>query len=108
MKCQSFVHCQILCNDRLCSSMGNNSAVGFSDHVLLMLQVMNSHENCGMRNTVVQEDRDVTERDDIKENFHFSLVDFEVKYSQPLSLRKKLYEFYTAPITKFWGQAVSD
>jgi transient receptor potential cation channel subfamily M protein 3 len=89
--------------------MGNNYAVEFCDHVVLMLQVLISQENYGIRNTVVQEnEEDVTERDDIKQNFNFPLDYFEVKYNQPLSLRKKLYEFYTAPITKFWGHAVSD
>lgn len=29
------------------------------------------------------------------------------KEERPLKLRKKLYEFYTAPISKFWGHSVS-
>lgn len=62
-----------------------------------------------MRNTVVQRnEEDVIEHDDIKQNFRFPPNYFEVKYNQLLSRRKKLYEFYTAPITKFWAHAVSD
>jgi transient receptor potential cation channel subfamily M protein 3 len=62
-----------------------------------------------MKNTVVQENgKVVTECDDINQHFHFPLDYFEVKSSRPLRLKKKLYEFYTAPITKFWGHSVSD
>jgi len=32
---------------------------------------------------------------------------YDNKTTRPLRLRKKLYEFYTAPITKFWANAVS-
>lgn len=32
---------------------------------------------------------------------------YDNKNSRPLRLKKKLYEFYTAPITKFWANAVS-
>ena len=31
---------------------------------------------------------------------------YDNKHSRPLRLRKKLHEFYTAPITKFWANAV--
>ncbi|PNF25765.1 hypothetical protein B7P43_G12368 [Cryptotermes secundus] len=71
-------------------------------------EIVNSQENYGMRNTVVQRNEDVTKHDDIKQNFRFPPNYFEVKYNQLLSPRKKLYEFYTAPITKFWAHAVSD
>ena len=30
-----------------------------------------------------------------------------VKQHRPLKLKKKIYEFYTAPITKFWADSVS-
>jgi transient receptor potential cation channel subfamily M protein 3 len=89
--------------------MGNISAVRFCDCVLLLLQVLISHENYEMRNMVVQENvKDVIEYDDINQNFHLPLDYFGVKYSRPLGLRKKVYEFYTSPITKFWGDAVSN
>lgn len=32
---------------------------------------------------------------------------FDIKQNRPLKLKRKLYEFYTAPITKFWANAVS-
>lgn len=37
----------------------------------------------------------------------FNLGDYELKQHQPLRLKKKFYEFYTAPITKFWADSVS-
>jgi transient receptor potential cation channel subfamily M protein 3 len=63
-----------------------------------------------MRDTIVQENgKVVTEGgDDINQHFHVPLDYFEVKNNRPLRLRKKLYEFYTAPITKFWGHSVSN
>lgn len=36
---------------------------------------------------------------------HYSPED---KRMRPLRLRKKIYEFFTAPITKFWADSVSD
>lgn len=36
-----------------------------------------------------------------------NMSDYEVKQHQPLRLKKKIYEFYTAPITKFWADSVS-
>ena len=33
---------------------------------------------------------------------------YENKTNRQLKLKKKLYEFYTAPITKFWANAVSN
>jgi len=33
--------------------------------------------------------------------------ELEVKNERPLGLKKKLYEFYTAPISKFWSHSVS-
>jgi transient receptor potential cation channel subfamily M member 3 len=32
---------------------------------------------------------------------------FDIKTHRPLRLSKKLEEFYTAPITKFWAHSVS-
>lgn len=62
----------------------------------------------GMKNTVVQENgKVVTEGDDMNQHFHLPLDYFDVKNNRPLRLRKKLYEFYTAPITKFWGHSIA-
>lgn len=62
-----------------------------------------------MKNTVVQENgKVVAEGDDMNQQFHLPMDYFDVKNNRPLRLRKKLYEFYTAPITKFWGHSVSD
>ncbi|XP_055921137.1 transient receptor potential cation channel trpm isoform X4 [Eupeodes corollae] len=37
----------------------------------------------------------------------FNMSDYEIKQHQPLRLRKKFYEFYTAPITKFWADSIA-
>ncbi|XP_021919467.1 transient receptor potential cation channel trpm isoform X2 [Zootermopsis nevadensis] len=67
-----------------------------------------AHGNYGMRATIVQENgKVVTEGDDMNQHFHLPLDYFEVKNNRPLRLRKKLYEFYTAPITKFWGHSIA-
>lgn len=42
-----------------------------------------------------------------REFFHLSEFTNEIKQHQPLRLKKKFYEFYTAPITKFWADSVS-
>ncbi|XP_058976329.1 transient receptor potential cation channel trpm-like isoform X3 [Musca domestica] len=34
-------------------------------------------------------------------------TDYEIKQHQPLRLKKKVYEFYTAPITKFWADSIA-
>jgi len=63
----------------------------------------------GMKNTIIQENgKVVIEGDDMNQHFHLPLDYFDVKNNRPLRLRKKLYEFYTAPITKFWAHSVSD
>ena len=41
-------------------------------------------------------------------NFSFSRVDPQMrKKTRPLKLKKKLYEFYSAPITKYYSHCVS-
>ncbi|XP_020712699.1 transient receptor potential cation channel trpm isoform X4 [Ceratitis capitata] len=37
----------------------------------------------------------------------FNLGDYELKQHQPLRLKKKFHEFYTAPITKFWADSIA-
>ncbi|RZF33234.1 hypothetical protein LSTR_LSTR012995 [Laodelphax striatellus] len=32
---------------------------------------------------------------------------FEIKHNRPLRLKRKLYEFYSAPITKFWANSIA-
>ncbi|XP_055688814.1 transient receptor potential cation channel trpm isoform X3 [Lutzomyia longipalpis] len=33
--------------------------------------------------------------------------DYDIKQHRPLKLKKKIYEFYTAPITKFWADSLA-
>ncbi|XP_064548261.1 transient receptor potential cation channel trpm isoform X12 [Drosophila montana] len=42
-----------------------------------------------------------------REFFHLSEFSNEIKQHQPLRLKKKFYEFYTAPITKFWADSIA-
>lgn len=66
-------------------------------------------ENFVVRETIVQENGKVLPNLDIDESKIqlAGIVEFyEMKHSRPLRLKKKLYEFYTAPITKFWANSV--
>lgn len=38
----------------------------------------------------------------------YNPYDEDAKQHRPLRLKKKFYEFYTAPITKFWADSVSE
>lgn len=62
-----------------------------------------------MKETIVQENgRVLTDNDDgIHRAYGLQSEYYDNKTTRPLRLRKKLYEFYTAPITKFWANAVS-
>lgn len=61
-----------------------------------------------MRDTIVQENGKVMAEGDDSQTFHVPLDYFELKNNRPLRMRKKLYEFYTAPITKFWSHSVCE
>lgn len=77
----------------------------------LFLKALISHEHNTnvIKETIVQENGKVlTDTDDGNHRSYGILSEYyDNKNSRPLRLRKKLYEFYTAPITKFWGNAVS-
>lgn len=62
-----------------------------------------------VKETIVQENGKVlTDNYDVIHRAYGIHSDFyDMKNSRPLRPRKKLYEFYTAPITKFWANAVS-
>lgn len=66
-------------------------------------------ENFIPRDTIVQENGKVLpDIDDSKYHFTFDDRSYpEKNRSRPLKVKKKLYEFYTAPITKFWANSVS-
>jgi transient receptor potential cation channel subfamily M protein 3 len=48
----------------------------------------------GRKNTVLRENGEV-------------VIDYRITGTQPLSLRRKLYEFFDAPITKFWVDCIA-
>lgn len=48
----------------------------------------------------------LTDADACQKEFAQLSHEFEIRQHQPLRLKKKIYEFYTAPITKFWADSV--
>ncbi|XP_067631887.1 transient receptor potential cation channel trpm isoform X2 [Eurosta solidaginis] len=62
-----------------------------------------------IRDTKVQENGKVSLTDSDPSQFRdiFNLGEYELKQHQPLRLKKKFYEFYTAPITKFWADSIA-
>ncbi|XP_049543421.1 transient receptor potential cation channel trpm isoform X3 [Anopheles darlingi] len=41
------------------------------------------------------------------ENTQYKEYDNDVRQQRPLKMKKKIYEFYTAPITKFWADSMA-
>lgn len=75
-----------------------------------LLQALITQE-FGMRDTIIQENGKVITEDDtenLNPLYHLPLDYYDVKAARPLRLKKKFYEFYTAPITKFWAHSVSN
>ncbi|XP_018316097.1 transient receptor potential cation channel trpm isoform X1 [Mycetomoellerius zeteki] len=70
--------------------------------------ISNEH-NTIIKETIVQENgRVLTDIDDeIHRAYGLRSEYYDNKTTRPLKLRKKLYEFYTAPITKFWANAIA-
>lgn len=72
--------------------------------------ISNEHTTTVVKDTIVQENGKVlTDNDDVIHRAYGISSDYynDIKNSRPLRLKRKLYEFYTAPITKFWANAVS-
>ncbi|XP_076682039.1 transient receptor potential cation channel, subfamily M isoform X6 [Andrena cerasifolii] len=71
--------------------------------------ISNEHTTAIVKETIVQENGKVlTDSDDIVHRAYGIHSDYyDIKNSRPLRLKKKLYEFYTAPITKFWANAIA-
>ncbi|XP_046433242.1 transient receptor potential cation channel trpm isoform X2 [Neodiprion fabricii] len=61
------------------------------------------------KDTIVRENgKVITDHDDCSPRFVHSLPEYyDIKTNRPLRLKKKLYEFYTAPITKFWASSIA-
>ncbi|XP_060829150.1 transient receptor potential cation channel trpm isoform X2 [Bombus pascuorum] len=70
--------------------------------------ISNEHTTV-IKETIVQENGKVlTDNDDgIHRTYGINSDYYDIKNSRPLRLRKKLYEFFTAPITKFWANAIA-
>lgn len=67
-------------------------------------------ENFITRDTIVQENGKVHAEFDEHNKYHIFYTDVyaeKVPKNRELKIKKKLYEFYTAPITKFWANSVS-
>ncbi|XP_043509838.1 transient receptor potential cation channel trpm isoform X5 [Frieseomelitta varia] len=71
--------------------------------------ISNEHTTTVIKETIVQENGKVlTDNDDgIHRAYGIHSDYYDIKNSRPLRLRKKLYEFFTAPITKFWANAIA-
>ncbi|XP_050323313.1 transient receptor potential cation channel trpm isoform X8 [Bactrocera neohumeralis] len=97
------------------TSPSYNSLTSHSTHALLA-------DTYSLRDTKVQENGKVgltagalgelskvslTDSDPSQFRDIFNLGDYELKQHQPLRLKKKFYEFYTAPITKFWADSIA-
>lgn len=67
------------------------------------------NDNFIVRETIVQENGKIsTDMEDSKVHFSFEDKFYPEKGKhKPLKVKKKLYEFFTAPITKFWANSVS-
>ncbi|XP_039484191.1 transient receptor potential cation channel trpm isoform X8 [Drosophila santomea] len=70
------------------------------------------HENGKVNLTAGAEEQpskvSLTDSDPAQFREFFNLSEYnEVKQHQPLRLKKKFYEFYTAPITKFWADSIA-
>ncbi|XP_034942381.1 transient receptor potential cation channel trpm isoform X2 [Chelonus insularis] len=74
------------------------------------IKALISNENTTTaKETIVQENGKVLADND--DNFHrpYEILPeyYDNKTSRPLRFKKKLWEFYTAPITKFWANAIA-
>ncbi|XP_043250492.1 transient receptor potential cation channel trpm isoform X3 [Colletes gigas] len=71
--------------------------------------ISNEHTTTVVKETIVQENGKVlTDNDDgVHRSYGIHSDYYDTKTSRPLRLKKKLYEFYTAPITKFWANAIA-
>ncbi|XP_012140914.2 transient receptor potential cation channel, subfamily M isoform X2 [Megachile rotundata] len=71
--------------------------------------ISNEHTTTIAKETIVQENGKVlTDSDDLIHRAYGIHSDYyDIKNSRPLRLKRKLYEFYTAPITKFWANAIA-
>ncbi|XP_059225544.1 transient receptor potential cation channel trpm isoform X4 [Stomoxys calcitrans] len=65
----------------------------------------NNAEKALLADTYSLRDTKVHENGKFRDFFHNT--EYEVKQHQPLRLKKKVYEFYTAPITKFWADSIA-
>ncbi|XP_058838514.1 transient receptor potential cation channel trpm isoform X8 [Topomyia yanbarensis] len=59
-----------------------------------------------MKDTKVQENGKVSLTDSENTQYKDYMYDHDVRH-RPLKLKKKFYEFYTAPITKFWADSMA-
>ncbi|XP_012280563.1 transient receptor potential cation channel trpm isoform X2 [Orussus abietinus] len=71
--------------------------------------LITSEHKTVVKESIVQENGKVlTDYDDTNHRIYSSLPEYyDNKANRQLRFKKKLYEFYTAPITKFWGNAIA-
>nr|CAD7576732.1 unnamed protein product [Timema californicum] len=84
------------------------SSTAEDGEIEVQISALLTHENFALRDTVVQENgKVITDGDNTSQIFHLPLDYYDVKTNRPLRVKKKFYEFYTAPITKFWGDSIA-
>ncbi|XP_030384030.1 transient receptor potential cation channel trpm isoform X2 [Scaptodrosophila lebanonensis] len=97
---QPDAECKLIALEK--SSPSNNSLTHSTNALLA--------DTYSVRDTKVHENGKVSLTDSdpsqFREFFHMSEYN-EIKQHQPLRLKKKFYEFYTAPITKFWADSIA-
>uniref|UniRef100_A0A182QBJ9 Transient receptor potential cation channel trpm n=1 Tax=Anopheles farauti TaxID=69004 RepID=A0A182QBJ9_9DIPT len=64
-------------------------------------------DSYSMKDTKVQENGKVSLTDSENTQYKDYLFDSDGRHQRPLKLKKKFYEFYTAPITKFWADSMA-
>ncbi|XP_055607349.1 transient receptor potential cation channel trpm isoform X8 [Uranotaenia lowii] len=60
-----------------------------------------------LKDTKVQENGKVSLTDSENTQYKDYMYDHDIRHQRPLKLKKKFYEFYTAPITKFWADSMA-
>ncbi|XP_015190777.1 PREDICTED: transient receptor potential cation channel trpm isoform X4 [Polistes dominula] len=80
-----------------------------SSHQGIKALISSEHSTTIVKETIVQENGKVlTDNDEGTHRAYGIRSDYyDNKTTRPLRLKKKLYEFYTAPITKFWANAIA-
>ncbi|XP_020800323.1 transient receptor potential cation channel trpm isoform X2 [Drosophila serrata] len=112
---QPDAECKLMPAEQLNSSPSFKSVSNSTDALLAdtySVRDTKVHENGKVNLTAGADEQpskvSLTDSDPAQFREFFNLSEYnEVKQHQPLRLKKKFYEFYTAPITKFWADSIA-